>query len=315
MKLEWQGRVYRSGSLSPSKAGGRRYAPPGQLLGAPDEYSIDAAYEACSSSQLQDSPSIKRSVLPPEGSGSDSDLEIDRSSPSPAFPAVNNAVPRSYISQAAHDSDIDPLAVVLPPHYATFVNMHAALERALMMHLSTEGKGGRIASAVAQAFRTGSYEDTPLVNLPNLITYHQLRPMIEGAGGHQFSETQFARLVWLWSESADAAPEDLSGLGFLVNKTVGRKRSSEQKVISWGIGIQLRIRRTEEPSLALVGLSAAPPSPKRARTAAENARDGMSVVALWSLGAEARKEAVKRKLGLLVIAHYQVRLRFNVTSL
>jgi hypothetical protein len=303
LKLHFEGRVYRGGSLSPSKVGGKRYAPPSELLGAPDEMVIDAAYEAtASSSRLQASPVLRKPVRETALSDPDSDLEIDRSSPF-SSPLASRAAAAPSLDKALK-SGIDPLSIELPPHYASYVNLHAALERALMVHLSTEGKGGRIASAVAQAFK--SNDDSPLVSMPALITYHQLRPLIEQGGGYQFSEAHFARLVWLWADQTSAS-SPLSGLGFVVNKTLNRSRSSGQKVSSWGLGIELKIRRTSDPGLSLVGVE--PPSPKRSRSAAENARDGMSVVALWSLGAEGRKEAVRRKLGLLVIAHQQVRQR------
>lgn len=307
IKLHFAGRVYRTPdeAVSPKKL---KYAAGPELLGAPDELRIDEAYDALSSQQtsLLASPTLRpaqprNSLVPPPtnyNALSDSDLEIEPPSISPFKTPTKS---KANLSASYH---LSPFNAPLPEHYQTLLNLHTAFERALMLHLTTEGKGGRIASAVSGS--TSDFSSTQRIRLENLATFNALRPMVERGSGRRFSQVEFAQLVWLWQSTPD--PFTTAGLGFLVTKTVELSKTTGKKLNAWGIGIELDLKRNGEASERSLAILNSPSPVKKQNTPSKMAgkRDGMSVVALWSQGAEERKTEIRLRLGKCVVQHHEV---------
>ena len=193
---KFDGRVYRSASVtvSPSRKGKRTAVPaPAELLGTPDEMVIDSAYEAVSGSSrevnLLASPTLRASksrvpqpLRAAQSSDSDStgsDLEIE--APSPRSTTIKRQIAQTVDSALP----LDPATVDLPDTFETLLSLHAALERALMLHLATEGKAGQIASSITFA-STSATDGTSHIKLPNLVTYTKLRPIVERDCGRAF---------------------------------------------------------------------------------------------------------------------------------
>lgn len=327
IKLHFAGRVYRTPdeSVSPKKL---KYAPGPELLGAPDELRIDEAYGALSKQQssLLASPTLRPSrpkdtlQIPSTSSNalSDSDLEIEPAK-SP-FKTPTKASPISKSSLSSRQYNLNALNAPLPESYQILLNLHTAFERALMLHLTTEGKGGRIASAVSGS--SSDFSKTHRIRLENLATYNQLRSMVERGSGRRFGQAEFAQLLWLWNAADTVKPvlddpfiespstaAPASSLGFLVTKTVELSKSSGKRVNGWGIGIELDLKRNSEASERSLAIQNSPSSRKQSSPSKmAGKREGMSVVALWSQGAEERKNEIRLRLGNCVVQHHEVNL-------
>jgi len=321
IKLHFAGRVYRTPdeSVSPKRL---KYAAGPDLLGAPDELRIDEAYEALGHQQtsLLASPTL-RPVRPkdtlqiPEpacNALSDSDLEVEP--PSSPFKTPTKAS-SSSISSLSAKYNLTSLNVPLPESYQMLLNLHTAFERALMLHLTTEGKGGRIASAVSAS--AADFSSTSRIRLENLATYNQLRAMVERGSGRRFGQTEFAQLLWLWNAASSTtsavlddpfsdSPAPVSSLGFLVTKTTEMSKTNGKKMSSWGIGIELDLKRNGEATERSLSIQNSPVSAKKPTSPNKMAgkREGMSVVALWSQGAEERKNEIRLRLGNCVVQHH-----------
>lgn len=355
LKMHFGGRIYRAGDGSPAAKTIKSLGDPAELLGQPDEHSIDDLYDQVHAEAqkrhlpaLMASPSItspppspspvKRSSTPPpaslladapvagsskEGNSSDSDLEISPtkrdqslfSSASPfASPSKLNRARRSSAAHQRQRSLIDTAAVDLPPAFNNILILHSALERAIMLHISTEGKAGLIASAVAHASSSSNHNNssTYRVDIPNLAPFTALRPVVERGSGLRFDSKALSQLLWVWQTASDAlmvrSDNTSRGLGFILGRMIDVTKGTGRRQPTWGIGIELDIKKhAPEPSLELMGSSASP-SHKRAQQQAPTpgGRDGMSVVALWSQGAEARKELIKQCLGQMILDQQQV---------
>lgn len=326
LKLNFNGRVYRAGDDA-KQAKLLQGLQPGQLLGQPDELTIDAAYTAADQAAahkndlkdisrydhglLAPSPAIEPISSSPAGPSlqqqdSDSDLEIGPASTGSPFvsPFSSPSRPRKRkVSQ--HPLDVD-----LPQSYQTLLSLHSALERALMLHISTEGKAGLIASAVAHASSQSTNSTSYKVEIPNLAPYTTIRGTVERGCGFQFGHKQLSQLLWVWQAASDvrirrAAEDKARGLGFIVSK-MNAPTKTGGRTATWGLGIELEIKRhVQEPALELGGASASPRKP-HPHVSQSGARDGMSVVALWSQGADSRKECLKRHLGQMVLDQLEV---------
>ncbi|SCZ88231.1 BZ3500_MvSof-1268-A1-R1_Chr2-1g04274 [Microbotryum saponariae] len=202
----------------------------------------------------------------------------------------------------------------LPPALADLVALHAALEGALIMHLGTSGW------AVASSAVTEHHPDgSSTIRIPNLIDLDDLTKMLQ-SGARRFGQRELARLVWAWqgcdmseasSSDGEVSDDELmiehrregeaGGLGFIVSKTrVGRAGKIEN---TYGVGISVSLKSNPQlpkfellpptsPSQRSNKAPEAPPSP----SSLGRGRDGMSVVALWTQGKNARRTELERRL-------------------
>lgn len=341
VKLHFGGRVYRAGDDSSPAAKTLRGVAPDQLLGQPDEFTVDAAYAAADQAALSKSnmvpsllasPSIHEapassssptSTKPgassqPLAQDSDSDLEIGPSSSpfvSPfSSPARARKVPFKSPEKQPQQPGQDSSDVELPVNYQNLLSLHTALERAIMLHISTEGKAGLIASAVAHASQQPNVASTYKVEIPALAPYTALKGVVERGSGLQFGEKQLGQLLWIWQRASDArlkrGDQTARGLGFILSRVPDVSKGFGSKSGTWGVGIELEVKRNEpEPTMELLGASASPR--KQAGRSSlggggGGARDGMSVVALWSQGSDGRKELVRQTLGQMVLDQLEV---------
>lgn len=152
-----------------------------------------------------------------------------------------------------------PPATALPPHLASLLSLHAAVERTIILHLSTAGS--TIASTVSDT--TVDPEDgssTTTVRMTNLIDASTLGRMLESTG-KRFTETELRRLVWVWqgagvlpaSASASSRDQDVSASPFRRKSSSGNAtesivlgRDSEDEV--GGMGFLVTRARTASSS-------------------------------------------------------------------
>ena len=196
-------------------------------------------------------------------------------------------------------SDVDPLTVPLPDHLAALCALHGAVEKALVVHLAMDGT--KAAAAISSASDASGDDGTYRVQLPGLISYPALRPIVERGAGRSFGPDSFAQLVSIWQA------EDDEGLGFLVSTMRERDRASGRASVVWSLGLELVVRHNAP--VAARSLVNAPSSPPQASPSkfGGGTRDGMSLIALWSQSSDARRNEVRRRLGLLVVRAYEVR--------
>ncbi|GAA5909185.1 hypothetical protein JCM5296_000812 [Sporobolomyces johnsonii] len=198
----------------------------------------------------------------------------------------------------------------LPPSLIHLLSLHTALERALILHLSTHGSS--IASTVSSVHPSSS---SATVRMTNLIDLPTLGRMLESSG-KRFGEQELRRVCWVWEgcgelrlDSEDELEvkekdrdDEAGGMGFLITRS---RLSKAGKVSStYGLGISVALRTNPQlPKFELLP----PTSPSRAGKERERAmppspssvgkgRDGMSIVALWTQGKEARRREFERRL-------------------
>lgn len=145
-------------------------------------------------------------------------------------------------------------ALPLPPHYNALLILHTAIEHALVVHLATSG-----AASSSMDSTTVDANGQSIVRLPNLITYTQLKPLVERTSGRRLGPVELSRLMYLWSNgrasatmdtTSNTAPtaaagkdqETLSGLGFLLTRQRILDAHGRRKW-DWSLGIELTIRR------------------------------------------------------------------------
>ena len=228
-------------------------------------------------------------------------------------------------------NDPDPLAVPLPSHFEDLLILHTAVERALSLHLATDG--AKAASAIASASNSASTHahsktkgvtrkgenENFQVSIPNLISFANLKIMVEKGSNRNFGLEKFSQLIWLWTCTLDCQLDDrlgkegnmedeIKGLGFISKPMKELHRATGKKSLTWGLGIEITVKTNIIlPNLELVNPSlpvSGPLPPARRITA----RDGMSIVALWSQSSEMRTEEVRKRLGMLAIREYRVSL-------
>ena len=96
----------------------------------------------------------------------------------------------------------------LPPHLAALLSLHAAVERTLILHLSTAGS--TIASTVSDTSTTEDGAAMATVRMTNLIDLSTLGKMLASTG-KRFTETELRRLVWVWQGAGGSyAPPSLT---------------------------------------------------------------------------------------------------------
>ncbi|GAA5842272.1 hypothetical protein JCM11251_006767 [Rhodosporidiobolus azoricus] len=187
----------------------------------------------------------------------------------------------------------------LPPALASLLSLHSAVERALILHLSTAGSS--IASSTSEVDDgTGQ----AAVRMTNLIDLPQLSRMLESTG-KRFGEDELRRLVWLWEGCGGLAGEgrrrhgdEAGGMGFLVTRARTSSAAGARVSGTYGLGISVAVKTNPQlPKLELVSPGrriekVAPPSP----SSVGKGREGMSIVALWTQGKEQRQLEADRRL-------------------
>lgn len=227
------------------------------------------------------------------------------SSPSLGLP-FSAFAPGAKMTATSSNPTTIPSPHQLPPSLSNLLKLHIILEGALLIHLANEG------SAVASSTSKLNSAGQAVLRIPNLINLPDLRKKIE-SGGRSFGEKELAKLVWVWEgcgqkegtdedtiESEDELRLDTGesgGMGFIVTRT--RASTATGIVSTFGIGISVAIK--QNPQLPQFEIIAPPSSPSRSpkspcqrSTPASpvsigRGREGMSVVALWSQGQEARR--------------------------
>ncbi|GAA5948000.1 hypothetical protein JCM3765_007065 [Sporobolomyces pararoseus] len=193
----------------------------------------------------------------------------------------------------------------LPPSLAHLLSLHTALERALILHLSTHGSS--IASTVSSVHPTSS---AACVRMTNLIDLPTMTRMLE-ASGKRFTENELRKLCWVWEgcgsrDGEEDAEEELlvqaneaGGMGFLITRS--RLARMGKVSATYGLGISVGVKANPQlPKFELLppsspkqqGATRMPPSP----SSIGKGRDGMSIVALWTQGKEERRKEVERRL-------------------
>lgn len=119
--------------------------------------------------------------------------------------------------------DLDPATVPLPEHYTSLLNLHSSVERALLLHLATEGsRAASVTSAASSSSTTvegglsaklaASQNDTSharasegdlMVDLPNLVSYSTIRGTVERGSKKKFGLNELGQLIWLWEGGLD----------------------------------------------------------------------------------------------------------------
>ena len=93
-----------------------------------------------------------------------------------------------------HDNDLrGSRTLKLGERQATMLSLHSAVEHALVVHMATSGGGAVDASSSASS----------VVQLPNVVTFATLRPIVERSCGRRLGPTELARLMWLWGAGDD----------------------------------------------------------------------------------------------------------------
>lgn len=316
LALKFDGKVYRTLDTS---LPGVDYSTKGDFLGAPDEQVGELERELGE----QKRRNLQREMLrePPRVSTPKGKRR----------PPQDVTGPLRLVKQVARPT-LEPLGLpfsaTIPPRPSAKLpdvldrlqHLHAALESALFAHLAEAG-----GSAFASSSSSISSANSAImhVRIPRLIDFGKLKRLIE-SGGRNFGVQDLARLCWVWQGCGFRGDEDdlhvtgqeeglesdeVGGMGFVVSKT--RLLIGGGKFVpSLALGIHLTIK--SNPQLAPMELLP-PPSPgrvprsptttTRGRQGADSpgggsrtGREGMSVVALWSQGSEARRREFGKRL-------------------
>lgn len=254
------------------------------------------------------------------------DSSIQRDSAKDDCDNIETPENRFQISRQSPLQTLDASTVPLPDHYASLLNLHAAVERALLLHLATEGAKACSAAVVSSDSANGA--DNIHVDLPNLATFTGIRSVVERGSGRRFGPTELAQLIWLWEGGLNGpqATEDVitssdsfsspggykkdkkrGGLSMSVSAARELDRNNGKRVYTWGIGIHLELKQNVQlPALELVGSSPTQSSHGAETPPALNLkRVGLSVLPLWSSKAEYRREEMRRRLGECVLKAHE----------
>ncbi|GAA5840187.1 hypothetical protein JCM9279_002304 [Rhodotorula babjevae] len=217
------------------------------------------------------------------------------------YPFALHTSPRRTIAGA-------PPSPPLPPPLAALLALHSAVERALILHLSTSGSGASLASTLSDLDPDSG---TAQLRMPNLVDLATLGRMLESTG-KRCGEDELRRLVWAWQGADDPASprahvnaeDEVGGMGFIVSRARAATLAGPARVAhTYGLGISVAVRSNPQlPKFELVspgrGDAAAaarrdaPPSP----SSVGKGREGMSIVALWTQGKEARRVELEGRL-------------------
>lgn len=227
----------------------------------------------------------------------------------------------------AETEAMDPLHIPLPPHYARLLQTHLGVERALLLHLATDGS--RASAAMLKASNESSHlgdGEEMIIDLPALLPFSALQRTVERGSNHRFGPTELAQLVWLWEGGLDGkhANEEKQGQrsallqrrgGMSLSVTTAKElnKVSRRSTSTWALGIELQIRHNAPvPEYELVDPTSSPkivpssPSSSSGTPSKRFKRSGLSVMPLWSSKAAFRKEEVRRRLGQCVLKAHSV---------
>ena len=183
------------------------------------------------------------------------------------------------------EEEVGHSALPLPDHYTALLALHSAVERALLLHLATEGsRAGALVASAGNTERLGT--DELQVDMPNLVTYNQIRAVVERGAGKRFGPLELGQLVWLWEgglEGARASEDDVAlteaagerraehpgrrgGLSLSIQATRQLDKMTGKKVYTWGIGLDLRLKQNVQlPTFEVLNSgSSVPSTPARA---------------------------------------------------
>ena len=176
--------------------------------------------------------------------------------PTPTSAASPLGLPFAFQTDATTSTNTSPkrnTAHPLPPHLAALLSLHAAVERTLILHLSTAGS--TIASTVSDTSRTEDGGATATVRMTNLIDLSTLGKMLASTG-KRFTETELRRLVWVWqgagaghtppSSSSTARKSPTNSSASAMSGSIVLGRDSEDEV--GGMGFLVTRARTASSS-------------------------------------------------------------------
>ena len=315
--LKFDGRVYRT--LDKSRPG-LHYSPSGDFFGQPDEEVGEIERERGESRRK----AVEREMLLESGRrggvgkglGEDGrrtptkkvhppDVDVDS-----APLVLRQERPKLVPLGLPFNATKRPLISKLPEVLDRLLHLHASLESALFAHLAEAG------SSLAASTSAPNNHGVSQIRIPRLIDFNKLKRLIE-SGGRNFVEKDLAELCWVWEgcglgkggaedelevtglEGEGLEEDESGGMGFIISKT--RTGSSNKYVATYALGISISIKSNPQlPSMELLPLSSpgnTPSSPVRPASrkvpespgSARRGREGMSVVALWSQGSEARR--------------------------
>lgn len=211
-------------------------------------------------------------------------------------------------------------SVDLPKPLADLLALHNAIESTLLLHLAASG--ALVASSLGGGGKSADDGSTN-IRMPALIDLPDLAKKLS-SGGKRCTEAELAKLVWVWqgcgqSEHSDEdsdeeltvekggkglEPGEAGGMGFIVSKM--RVNGPTGIVGTYGVGLSVQVRtNVQRPKMELMPPASPSRSPRR-RTASfrsewdnpavGGARDGMSIVALWTSGVAGRRKEFTRRL-------------------
>ncbi|KPV74731.1 uncharacterized protein RHOBADRAFT_53680 [Rhodotorula graminis WP1] len=267
----------------------------------------------------------RRAVTPPPRPA----FPLGPASPTPSSSATATLGYPFALHTSPRRAGAGPQSPPLPPPLAALLALHNAVERALILHLSTSGSGASLASTLSDldpdsGSGSGTGSGTAHVRMPNLVDLSTLGRMLE-SNGRRCGEDELRRLVWAWQGANDdpASPprrannggglggglgdDEVGGMGFIVSRARTAVVAAPGRVAyTYGLGISVAVRsnpqlpkfelvspgRPGHAAAAAAAAAAAPPSP----SSVGKGREGMSIVALWTQGKEARRVELEGRL-------------------
>ncbi|EGG04067.1 uncharacterized protein MELLADRAFT_78396 [Melampsora larici-populina 98AG31] len=240
-----------------------------------------------------------------------------RGSPKSKTPIVS----KTKVSDTVEDVDPDQL----PSTYINLLTLHTALERALLLHLATEGSHATLTTVHKPSTKLTSdnrmrtpepeaEKEIQTFRLLNLISWSTLRPMVERGSGKSFTEKELSQLLWIWQKeettkkeaTAEEEEEEIQvGMGFIISRLESNR--------SFGLGIELQVKENLQlPTLSLVSpnrsksksKSSNPKSPKKTLNLStqiqtspnHKLKNNMKLISLWTSQVEERKKEVSKRL-------------------
>lgn len=282
---------------------------PARLMVQEDEFS-DA------SSDLEVQPPNPFQTTPRHGTSSKVEqLLYARDSPGSTRGSPKSKTPIVLKPKASNTvEDVDPDQ--LPSTYTNLLSLHTALERALLLHLATEGSHATLTTVHKPSPKLTSdnrmctpepeEEGIQTFRLLNLISWSTLRPMVERGSGKSFTEKELSQLLWIWQkeETLTKAEETEEGMKVGMGFIISRLETSR----TFGLGIELQVKENLQlPSLSLVSPNrskSSPKSPGKNRnllSQIQNSpnhknKNNMKLISLWTSQVEERRKEVSKRL-------------------
>ncbi|UZJ51046.1 hypothetical protein CBS101457_000366 [Exobasidium rhododendri] len=217
---------------------------------------LGAAYSALSSSSS--SSSLASSPLISLSSSSSS-----TTTKTPTLASTASSSTADCIRPSTNHTIKGSRKLPLGDHHATLLSLHSAVEHALVVHLATSGGSAADSSSSA----------TSQIQLPNVITFSTLRPIVERSCGRRLDQAELARLMWLWGSDGGKADDSRAGCNVGIHVSKGRTmdksgNKSFDYYLSLQVGVALPGEEEEERSDAEVygagrGVNGVPSTPPR----------------------------------------------------